>query len=214
MLGPSFRELLYKITGRAARVVISEIYKPGSKVRGVDTPPMTSASADYVTARPTRTGDAWKEEARRLGRRGSQRIREVATIAATQEVAAALGMDQGEPVVVRRRLILLDDTPVELADSYYPASLVEGSPIAEPAKIPGGAVGVLAELGHAVAVALEEVGARTATPDERSSLGVSADEWLIVLTRTSLDGNRRPCEYAVNVCPASQRKYRYEVWVN
>jgi GntR family transcriptional regulator len=174
---------------------------------------MTSSSADYLIARRTRTGDAWAREAGSVGRTGSQRISEVATVAATAEVAQALQMLEGDPVVVRRREILLDGLPVELADSYYPAAIADGTALARPDKIPGGAVTLLAEQGHDVAVAVEEVGARPATAAEEASLTVQ-DGWVIVLTRLSLDRVGRPVEYAVNVCPASQRKYRYEVRVN
>ncbi|CAL9455674.1 hypothetical protein SUDANB99_02533 [Streptomyces sp. enrichment culture] len=97
----------------------------------------TSTSMPYLTPRAQGQGDAWAEEAAAQGRRGTQRIVSAGEVAADDEPAALLGLTPGEPVVVRRRVIELDGEPVELTDTYYPAHIARGTPLAGTAKIRG-----------------------------------------------------------------------------
>ena len=143
-------------------------------------------------------GDAWSAEAAAVGRRGTQRLLAVRTVAPVDEVRAALGLDDAELVVCRSRLMLLDDEPVEIADSFYPASFARGSRLAETGKIRGGAVAVLAELGRAAAEVVESVTARLPDPYEMDVLSVSAAEPLLVLSRVSFDAAGDAVEYADN----------------
>ncbi|MFI6821267.1 UTRA domain-containing protein [Micromonospora sp. NPDC050187] len=74
----------------------------------------------YVT---TGAAEAWKAEAAAGGGVGSQQLLGAAEVVAPAEVATALGVEPGAMVVVRRRLMLLDDRPVELTDSGRPGRL-------------------------------------------------------------------------------------------
>jgi GntR family transcriptional regulator len=143
-------------------------------------------------------GDAWATEAAAAGRRGTQRLLDVGLAAATDEIRAALDLTLGEQVVRRSRLMLLDEIPVEIADSFYPASFAAGSSLATPSKIPGGAVAALAALGRPAAEAAELVTARLPDKYEMDVLAVTAEEPLLVLTRVSHDKAGKPVEYAVN----------------
>jgi DNA-binding GntR family transcriptional regulator len=96
--------------------------------------------------------------------------------------------------VVRRRLILLDDRPVELADSWYPPSIADGTALSRPEKIKGGAVTLLAELGHVVHDVHEDVSARRATGAEAELLGVEEGAPLLTLLRVTLDADGVPFE--------------------
>lgn len=82
------------------------------------------------------------------------------------EVADLLAVEPGSTVVVRRRVMSLDDEPVQLADSYYPLDLVRGTPIGEPGKLPSGTVAALERLGLELGDFEEHVSARAATPEE------------------------------------------------
>lgn len=73
-------------------------------------------------------------------------------VAAEGDVAALLGVKPGSLVTVRRRVMLLDDVLVQLADSYYPADLAHGTPLAESEKIPGDTVAALERLGLELAI--------------------------------------------------------------
>lgn len=111
----------------------------------------------YLTPGEKGRGDAWAADAAAQGRRGTQRILYAGEVAAPAEVARLLGLAEGESVVVRRRLILLDDEPNELTDTYYPVGIARGTGLAGMAKIPGGAVTLLARLGHVGALVREDV---------------------------------------------------------
>ncbi|MFF9476311.1 UTRA domain-containing protein [Streptomyces roseolus] len=88
-------------------------------------------TAPYLAPREPGQSDAWTDEAARRGRRGGQRLLRAGEVDAPDIVRTALGLSLGERVVVRRRLILLDDVPVELADSSYPLSIAGGTALAE-----------------------------------------------------------------------------------
>jgi GntR family transcriptional regulator len=107
----------------------------------------------------------WISEAARRGQSASISLLGVAAKPAPAQVAAAFGLEVGTPVMERRQLMSLDDTPVELVHLFYTISLAAGTLLAENRKITGGTRRVLAELGHAPGRAVEQVGTRLATVD-------------------------------------------------
>ncbi|MGW4461733.1 UTRA domain-containing protein [Micromonospora sp. NPDC004704] len=159
------------------------------------TPPRwTSTSDPYVTPG---AGDAWANEAAARGRTGTQQLLGVETLTPEAPIRTALNLGEEDQAVVRRRLIQEDDQPVELADSYYPFWLASGTRLAENWKIRGGAIAVLAQLGHTAATVTENITARQPTEAERTLLGVDADEPLIVMRRLSRNTDGTPVEYVV-----------------
>ncbi|CAL9451715.1 hypothetical protein SUDANB37_02469 [Streptomyces sp. enrichment culture] len=162
---------------------------------------------------PTRPGqgDAWAEEAAAQGRKGTQRILSAGEVTAPEEPAALLGLAPGEPVVVRRRVIELDGSPVELTDTYYPAHIARGTPLAGTARIRGGAVTLLAGLGHTGARVVETVTARLPTDEERGLLRLTAHEPVLRLARQTLDAQDRPVQADLMTMPAHRQRLRYEM---
>src|SRR3954454_18619977 len=104
-------------------------------------------SLPYLSPRQEGQIDAWSEEAAQAGHVGTQQLRTVTSAVPSAEVAAELGLPLGTAAIVRRRTVLLDQKPVELADSWYPLQVATGTGLAEPRKIKGGAVTLLATLG-------------------------------------------------------------------
>lgn len=170
-----------------------------------------SDSARYLTPRGREKPDAWAEEAGETKRRGGQRLLSAGPVAPSADVARALGLAADEPAIARRRLILLDDAPVELADSYYPPRVAAGTALAEPRKVPGGAVTLLAELGHVATRVEETVSARMPTEEERQALLLGAHEPVLVLARLILDGAGLPMEFCVMTMTAKERTLRYRM---
>lgn len=154
-----------------------------------------SASDPYVTPEG---GDAWAKEAAAAGGKGTQRLLAVETVAVRRHIREALRLGPDERAVVRQRLILLNDQPIELADSYYPESITAGTVLAEHRKIKGGAVAALAELGHIAAEVTENVSARQPLPHECDVLGIRDSDCLLVLTRIIRDADGRPVQYDSN----------------
>lgn len=174
----------------------------------------TSVSAPYVRPQQPGQRDAWSEEAAARGRVGSNQLREVAEVKPPTEVAQAFGLTEGETAVVRRRVVLLDGEPVELADSYYPPAIARDTPLAEQRKIPGGAPSCLASLGFHPRRAVETVGARPATEQERDLLRLDLHEWVMTLTRVTHAEDDAPIEVMVMTLIATGRELRYEMTID
>ena len=72
------------------------------------------------------------------GQSPRQDITEVVTVSAPADIAQKLDLDEGSPVVVRRRVFNANDVPVALTDSYFPADLARVTAIEQPGRIKGG----------------------------------------------------------------------------
>ncbi|MGG8406510.1 GntR family transcriptional regulator [Streptomyces sp. 12297] len=173
----------------------------------------TSSSVSYAKPQAAGSPDAWSQEAAAKGRRGTQRIVHAGEQAAPADAATLLGLETGAPVVVRRRVIELDGEPVELTDTYYPAHLAAGTRLAETAKIPGGAVTLLAALGHTAARIVEEVTALLPTADQCDQLRVTPTEPLLRISRATLDADDRPFQADVMFMPAHRQHLSYEMTI-
>jgi GntR family transcriptional regulator len=86
------------------------------------------------------------------------------------EVARVFGTGPDGMVMLRHRLLRYQGSPEEAEWSYYPLSIVGGSPLARPGRVPGGAPQVLAELGYPERGFTDAVSARMPTPEEASLL--------------------------------------------
>jgi GntR family transcriptional regulator len=170
--------------------------------------PWTSVSMPYVSGP---RGDAWGAEAAEHGGTGTQKLLSVDEMTASAAVADMLGLAPDEPVVVRRRLMLFNDHPVELVDSYYPATIARGTRLAESRKIRGGAVALLVDLGHPPRHVREDVSARLATPEERTALQLDDPSCVLLLSRTLIAENDLPVEASVMTMVADGRRLRYEL---
>jgi GntR family transcriptional regulator len=169
----------------------------------------TSVSLPYLTGEQP---DPWGNEAAAHGGRGSQTLGEVTEIDPPPAVAAMLQLAAGARVVVRRRTMFLDDRPVELTDSYYPADIACGTSLAEPRKIRGGAVGVLIGLGLTPCHISEDVHARLATPDEREALQLEDPACVQLLARTVASEDHRRVEASMMTMLAG-RRLRYQLTI-
>src|SRR5258708_30137771 len=110
-----------------------------------------TASTPYLAPRAAGERDPWEREVAEAGHVGRHRLTLVGQFPAPDLVAERLGTDQGAPAILRRRLVTLDDRPVEIADSWYPLAVAEGTGLAEQKPIRGGALRLLADLGYTAA---------------------------------------------------------------
>lgn len=86
-------------------------------------------------------------------------------------------------VWIRSRRYSVDGRPVQLATSYFPADIVEGSPITLPDTGPGGVYARLGDLGYPPVRFSEEVRVRMPLPGEAKLLGLPAGTPVIVISR-------------------------------
>ncbi|MGX1132034.1 GntR family transcriptional regulator [Streptomyces glaucescens] len=170
-----------------------------------------STSMPYLTPREQGQGDAWGADAAAQGRRGTQRILHAGEVPAPAEVARLFGIQEGEPVVVRRRLILLDDEPNELTDTYYPVDIARGTALSGTARIKGGAVTLLRQLGHVGTLVREDVTAGIPSEEEKNALRTNQGEPVLRLTRLTLDRDDRPIQVDRMVMPAQRQRLHYEI---
>jgi GntR family transcriptional regulator len=148
------------------------------------------------------------------GQRALQQIREVATMGAPPEVALRLDLDEGTPVVVRRRLFFLETEPAAICDSYYPADMATGTAIERPAKIRGGVYALIEDpegpIRRRIARSVDDLIARMPTPDETDALRLPLAVPVIRILRTVYDDTDRPVEVQDSVVAADRHEFRYE----
>ncbi|MGW7007404.1 GntR family transcriptional regulator [Streptomyces sp. NPDC054933] len=172
-----------------------------------------SSSMHYVRQPTKDAPDAWSAEAAARGGRGTQRIVQAGQVPAPAVVADLLNVPYGAPVIVRRRIMYLDDQPTELTDTYYPLGIAAGTPLCGTAKIRGGAVALLAELGFVGRRVREDVGARMASDSERDILQLDPDQPVLTLARLTLDGAEQPIQADLMTMAAHRQLLRYELTI-
>ncbi|MGC7093459.1 GntR family transcriptional regulator [Amycolatopsis lurida] len=112
---------------------------------------------------------------------------EIRTEEAGAEIAAVLGIEKGDEVLVRERVMSADGQPIQLATSRLPRSITAGTAIEQTDTGPGGSYARLEEAGHVLGHFSETVGARMPTPEETSLLQLSAGTPIIVVRRVAFD---------------------------
>lgn len=173
--------------------------------------PVMHVSSSYVTQSGGQPRAMWRTEAERLGMRGTQELTHVGSVAAPEEIGDLLGVEAGTTVVVRRRAMLLDDEPVQLADSYYPLDIAQGTVLVEPGKLPGGTVSVIEQLGYPLGDFEERVSARMPTPEERRGLRLADGVPVVVMVRTTYTTEERPVEVDHHVLAADRHQLSYRL---
>lgn len=173
--------------------------------------PWRVVSSRYVSVPPDGGRDRWTTEGEKDGRRADQTIIFVGEVAPPDDVMYNLGLSDSGTAIVRKRVLLLDDEPVELSDSYYPADLVRDTRIVDVRKVPRGARAVLADLGYPPRRALEVVYTRMPTADETRALHLSAGTPVFHVVRTVLSDNDLPVEVDVMVLAGDRNRLEYDV---
>lgn len=176
-------------------------------------PEWITSSEPYLAPRDPAAVDPWREEAARVGGVGAHKVILVVRQLPPERVADLLRISLDEPAILRRRLVTLDDVPVEVSDSWYPARIADGTPLAEDRPIKGGAVRALAERGYVAERHVEEVAA-VEVPTELGDLLPNSP--VIELTRTSYTAGDVPFEVAImlmnpEMAPGVPRRLRYEI---
>ena len=175
-----------------------------------------NAVARYERAARERAGahGAFDTEIRSLGLEPHSDT-EVDTIPAPADVAEALRLAEGDPVVRRNRRMFARKpggaaVPVQIAPSYIPAEIAEGTPLTEVDSGPGGIISRFAELGYEQVRITESVRARPGTPEEQSFLELDEDEQVIEIRHVGWTADGRPVELAVHAVPAGLWVLDYE----
>lgn len=135
---------------------------------------------------------------------------EVGKEAAPSVVAYVLELDEDAPVIARRRRYFVDDEPVQLATSYYPAHLVAGSAIEVENTGDGGVYARLAELGRKPVRFREELRTRMPRESESAALDLAQGTPVIEIIRTAYTEDDVPVEVNMMVLDSASYVLEYK----
>ncbi|TDC75891.1 GntR family transcriptional regulator [Streptomyces hainanensis] len=136
------------------------------------------------------------------------------TTAAPADIAVRLGLTPGERVMCTRYEYLADRRPLQLATSWEPLALTEGTDVVFPERGPyarRGVRGRFAAIGIRVVHAREIVGSRPATSPEAEALGCAPGQCVTAVERTHYDAEERPVETSDTVVLGDRWRLEYDI---
>ncbi|MEV0260208.1 GntR family transcriptional regulator [Streptomyces sp. NPDC050617] len=137
-----------------------------------------------------------------------------AEMAAPDRIAVRLGLAPDTGVLCTQYEYLANRRPVQLATSWEPLSVTEGTDVAHPERGPyarRGVRGRLAAIGIRVVRAQDLVGSRPATSREAEALGCAVGQCVTVVERTHFDSDDRAVETADIVVRADRWRLEYSI---
>lgn len=161
------------------------------------------------SVRHTAEYDAWNADVRAQGHEPRQEI--VVNIdTPSPKVAQRLQVDEDEPVVVRRRTRFVDNIPFQLADSYFPMEIAQGTPLMKPGDVsaPGG---ILTSIGHPQKRLLDEIQIRMPTKEESARLGLPPGTPVAEHIRTGYREDGKPVRVMISIVPGDRHTLVYEL---
>lgn len=135
-------------------------------------------------------------------------------VLAPAEIAARLGIAEGELCVRTAYEFLADGRPVQLSTSWEPYELTVGTLVVLPEGGPHAGPGVvnsMAVIGVTVSHAVEQPEPRQATAEEASLLGIQKGGLVTHFRRTNYSDQGPPIETADIVVPAAHGEIVYEI---
>ncbi|MGH3824098.1 MAG: GntR family transcriptional regulator [Pseudonocardiaceae bacterium] len=146
-------------------------------------------------------------EAEAAGLSWSAEQLELAMVDVAGPIAEALGENRA---CVRRRRMIVDGVPTQLADCYIPESIDAEIGWSRGASAPGGIYGLLEQNGHLIVRYREELRVRSATPEESVALELPLAAPVVLLVRHAIDQDGRVVEYFDSVAAGDRHRYVYE----
>ncbi|WP_327384131.1 GntR family transcriptional regulator [Streptomyces sp. NBC_01207] len=169
------------------------------------------------SAREQPGGSPFRADMQALGKQGHWESRTEAKVPAPAEIAARLGIAEGDLCVRTVYEFLADGRPVQLSASWEPYELTAGTLVVLPEGGPHAGAGVvnrMAEIGVTVSHAVEQPEPRQATVEEASLLGIQKAALVTHIRRTYYSDQGRPVETADIVVPTALCEIVYEIPVS
>jgi DNA-binding GntR family transcriptional regulator len=138
--------------------------------------------------------------------RPATRVVSIEKVSAEEDVATALGLATGSPVLALERLRFAQDEPLAIMRNWLPTDL--GELDAETLRT-GGLYELLRAFGIHMRIAQQRIGASAATTQEARLLGVRKGAALLTMQRTTYDDTGRPVELGRHVYRADS--YTFEL---
>ena len=166
------------------------------------------------SAREQGRGSPFRVDMKAAGKQGDWESRTEAKVPAPAEIAARLGIADGDLCVRTVYEFLADGRPVQLSMTWEPYDLTGGTLVVLPEGGPHAGAGVvnrMAEIGVTVSHAVEQPEPRQATAEEASLLGIQKAALVTHIRRTYYSDQGRPVETADIVVPAALCEIVYEI---
>ena len=145
----------------------------------------------------------------RAGRQTTARF-QAETTSANAEVAAALDIAEGAPIVLRRTHRHLGTEPWSLVVSYYPMDIVKGTELEQVGPTAKSAGLLLAECGHQPVGYRDDIYARMPDAIETAFFRLSSVVPVTVVSRTAYDA-AQPVQLTRYVFRADRLRLRHEM---
>jgi GntR family transcriptional regulator len=129
-----------------------------------------------------------------------------------KDIAAWLGTEPGQEVVIRQRLQLLDDVPAVISTSYYPLWVAEGTRLESSDALPEGPDNLIEQLGHRFTRGMELLQARMPTPDEVRVLALDPGVPVVRMLHIDYDQDGRTLQVADDLYAADRHEFAFE-WI-
>jgi GntR family transcriptional regulator len=159
-------------------------------------------------------GSRYRSEMAALGKSGSWEHQSQAKVPAPPEIAARLGIDEGDHCVLSTYEFLADGKPVMLSTSWEPYGITGGTIVVLPENGPYAGRGVverMAAIDITVDRAVEQPEPRQATAEEANLLGITKTSQVTHIRRTYLSTDGRAVETADIIVPAASCELVYEM---
>lgn len=154
---------------------------------------------------------SFSEDMRRRGLKASYATFSAAPTAVTADAAQALGLDRGAQVVFLRRLLLADDEPMGMSESWLAPSALGGGTGPTPEELDAGSLyeWLNRRRGVRIAGAKEFIEASVADSTMARRLDIASGAPVLVARRRSHAADGTPIEYAVMHYRAD--RYRFSI---
>lgn len=132
------------------------------------------------------------EDLSRSGQKPSTKILEYKITKADSKMAEKLGIELGSDVIYMRRLRAADNVAVSIMENWLPAEFID---ITEADLNEHGLYQILRARGVTIRVAKQKIGARKASTQESTDLGIEKNASLLTMDRTAYDNSGRAIEF-------------------
>ncbi|MGW1848608.1 GntR family transcriptional regulator [Streptomyces sp. NPDC001966] len=153
---------------------------------------------------PGGTKGPWESATAAQGLPGGMKVLPPEQLEAPADIAAALNIATGDPVVRRDRQATIGTDVVQIQSAWYPLDIATAAGLDGPGKVVGGVLGAMAGAGLRPTEADERVTAWVPTPSEVAALSIGATVPVLLVERVTRDQTGRPIE-VVRITGAADR---------
>ncbi|WP_420087711.1 GntR family transcriptional regulator [Nocardiopsis composta] len=154
-------------------------------------------------------GSSYAEQVTRSGRTPRTPLVQCEAIVPPPEIAEVLQLAEGEEALIRKRHMLAEEKPVQIATSYIPMAVAGTVDIAFPDTGPSGMYARIADRGFGPVRFTEDIEVRPAEVSEADFLNMARGQPVFAILRTAFDSEDRPVETCLNVLAAAQWRLTY-----